>query len=89
MISIYHNIDNKIIIIIIIMVIIIIMIIIISIMIIMIMIIKIIIIIIYMIKEGLSVCLSVCMYPSIAHSFGPIGMKLGMDTPWDPGNDMG
>ena len=22
-------------------------------------------------------------------SFGPIGMKLGMDTPWDPGSDLG
>ena len=44
---------------------------------------------VYIIKEGLSVCLCVCMYPSSAHSFGPIGMKLGMDTPWDPGSDMG
>ena len=40
---------------------------------------------IYMIKGGLCVCLSVCMYPSSAHSFGPMGMKLGMDNPWDPG----
>ena len=31
----------------------------------------------------------VCMYPSCAHSFGPIGMKLGMDTPWDPGSVIG
>ena len=30
-----------------------------------------------------------CMYPFSAHSFGPIGMKLGMDTPWDPGSVMG
>ena len=48
---------------------------------------------IYIIKEGLSVCvsvcLSVCMYPSSAHSFEPIGMKLDMDTSWDPGSDMG
>ena len=29
------------------------------------------------------------MYPSSAHSFGPIGMKLGIDTPWDPGSGMG
>ena len=36
-----------------------------------------------------TVCVCVCMYPSSAHSFGPIGMKLGMDTPWDPGSDMG
>ena len=27
----------------------------------------------------LSVCVCVCVYPSSAHSFGPIGMKLGMD----------
>ena len=46
-------------------------------------------IIIYIIKEGLSVCLCVCMYPSSAHSFDPIGMKLGMDTPWDTGSDVG
>ena len=26
----------------------------------------------------------VCLYPSSAHSFDPIVMKLGMDTPWDP-----
>ena len=32
------------------------------------------------------VCMYVCMYPSSAHSFGPIGMKLGMDIPWDAGN---
>ena len=31
----------------------------------------------------------VCMYPSSAHSFGPIGMKLGMDIPWDPGSVIG
>ena len=37
----------------------------------------------------MSVCLCVCMYPSSAHSFGTIGMKLGMDTPWEPGSDMG
>ena len=45
-----------------------------------------------MIKIGrfvcLSVCLFVCLYPSSAHSFGPIGVKFGMDTPWDPGSDM-
>ena len=29
------------------------------------------------------------MYPSSNHIFSPIGMKLGMDTPWDPGGDMG
>ena len=29
------------------------------------------------------------MYPSSAHKFGTIGMKLGIDTPWDPGGDMG
>ena len=29
------------------------------------------------------------MYPSSAHSFSPIGMKLGTDTPWDPAGDMG
>ena len=29
------------------------------------------------------VCLSV--YPSSAHSFGPIDMKLGMDAPWNLG----
>ena len=40
---------------------------------------------VYIIIEGLSVY----MYPSSAHSFGPISMKLGMDTPWDPGSDMG
>ena len=45
--------------------------------------------VIYIIKEGLFVCVTVCMSPSSAHSFGPIGMKLGMDTPWDPGRDMG
>ena len=27
--------------------------------------------------------------PSPDHSFGPISMKLGMDTPWDPGSDLG
>ena len=35
------------------------------------------------------VCMYVCMYPSSADSFGPIGMKLGMDTPWDPGSVIG
>ena len=35
-----------------------------------------------------SVRLSVCRYPSSAHSFSPISMKLGMDTPWDPAGDM-
>ena len=40
---------------------------------------------IYMIK----VALSVRMYPSSAYSFSPIGMKLGMDSPWDPAGDMG
>ena len=48
---------------------------------------------IYMIKIGRfvcpDVCLFVCVHPSSAHSFSPIGMKLGMDTPWDPGSDMG
>ena len=44
---------------------------------------------IYIIKVALSVCLFVCLYPSSAHSFSPIGMKLGMDTPWDPAGDMG
>ena len=28
------------------------------------------------------------MYPFSAHSFGPISMKLGMDT-WNPTSDMG
>ena len=42
-----------------------------------------------MIKVALSVCLFVCLYPSSAQSFSPIGMKLGMDTPWDPAGDMG
>ena len=37
----------------------------------------------------LSVCLSVSMYSSNAHRFGPIGMKIGMYTPWDPESDMG
>ena len=45
-----------------------------------------------MIKTGQFVCLSVCPavrpYPSSAHDFGLIGMKLGMDTLWDPGGDM-
>ena len=27
--------------------------------------------------------------PSPDHSFDSIGMKLGMDTPWDPGKDLG
>ena len=31
----------------------------------------------------------VCMYSSSAHSFDPIVMKLGMDTPWDPRSVMG
>ena len=44
---------------------------------------------IYIIKVALSVCLFVCLYPSSTHSFSPIGMKLGMDTPWDPAGDMG
>ena len=35
------------------------------------------------------VCMYVCLYPSSAHSFDPIVIKLGMDTPWDPGSDMG
>ena len=33
-------------------------------------------------------CVCVFMYPCSAHSFGPIGMKLGMDTPCDPGSDI-
>ena len=37
----------------------------------------------------MSLCTYVCLYPSSAHSFDPIGMKLGMDTPWDPGSVMG
>ena len=41
----------------------------------------------YIINGGLSLCLYLC--PSSAHSFGPIRMKLGMDTPKDPGNDTG
>ena len=36
---------------------------------------------VYIIKEGLSVRVSVCI-PLSTHSFGPIGMKLGMNTPW-------
>ena len=47
---------------------------------------------IYIIEIGhfvqLFVCLSVHVYPSSAHSFASIGMKLGMDTPWDPRADM-
>ena len=43
---------------------------------------------IYIIKVALSVCLFVCLYPSSAHSFSLIGMKLGMDTPWDLAGDM-
>ena len=27
--------------------------------------------------------------PSPDHSFGPMGMKLGMDTPLDPAGDLG
>ena len=38
-----------------------------------------------MIKEGLSVCLYVYMYPFSAHSFGPINMKLGLDIIWTLG----
>ena len=43
------------------------------------------------VTDGLSiyVCTYLCMYPSSAHSFGPIGMKLGMDIPWDPGSVIG
>ena len=37
--------------------------------------------------DGLSIY--VCLYPSSAHSFDPIVMKLGMDTPWDPESVMG
>ena len=35
-------------------------------------------------------CLSVflCIGPSSPHSFGLIGMKIGMDTAWDLGSDM-
>ena len=33
--------------------------------------------------------MSVCMYHSNTHSFGTISIKLGMDTPWDSGSDMG
>ena len=29
-----------------------------------------------------------CVCPSVKQ-FGPIGMKLGIDTLWDPGSDMG
>ena len=31
-------------------------------------------------------CLSVLLF---VHRFGPIGINLGMDTPWDHGSDMG
>ena len=31
----------------------------------------------------------VCLYPSSAHSFDQIVMKLGMDLPWDPKSVMG
>ena len=30
-----------------------------------------------------------CICHSRANSFEPIGMKLCMDTPWDPGSDIG
>ena len=39
-------------------------------------------------QDNLFVCLSVCVYLSSPYSFGPINMKLGMNTPWDPGSDM-
>ena len=42
---------------------------------------------IYIIRTGRFVCLFVCVYPSSAHS--QIRMKLGMDTPWDIGSDIG
>ena len=44
---------------------------------------------VYIIKIALSVCLSVRVYPSSAYSFSSIGMKLGMDTLWDPGATWG
>ena len=39
------------------------------------------------------ICLYVCMFvsyknPSPDHSFDLIGMKLGLETPWDPGSDL-
>ena len=40
-------------------------------------------------NQNRSVCLFAHVYPSSTHSFGPTGMKLGMETPWDPGGDMG
>ena len=45
-------------------------------------------IVISVIKTGRFVCPPVCVYPSSAHSFGPISMKLGMDTLLDPVSDM-
>ena len=35
-----------------------------------------------------SVCVCGNIYPSSVHSFGPISIKLGMDTPWDSGSDI-
>ena len=35
-----------------------------------------------------SVCVCVSIYPSNVHSFGPISIKLGKDTPWDSGSDI-
>ena len=40
-------------------------------------------------RRAIYVPIYVCLYPSSAHSFDPIVMKLGMDTPLDPGNVMG
>ena len=39
--------------------------------------------------QNKTVCLTVCVYPSNAHTFGPMGMKLDMDIPWDSESDMG
>ena len=35
------------------------------------------------------VCVCLYVYPSSANSFEPIGIKLGIDIPWDLGSDMG
>ena len=43
------------------------------------------------VTDGLSMYLSFyeCLYPSSAHSFDLIVMKLGMNTHWDPRSVMG
>ena len=36
-----------------------------------------------------TLCVSVCMCRSSIHNFEPISLILGMDTPWNPGSDVG